>query len=160
MLITIDPGLRHCGCALWKEDGTLDSAELVKSRERTARGPVAWKAMADQVFVRYAGHVSRVVVECPRIYPHTDQHKGDLNDLIELAGVVGALASVFDVNVTHVYPADWKGQVPKEIMNERCLFTLSQAERLQLLHKDHNTLDAVGIGLHAHGRIGKRQVFR
>ena len=158
MLIAIDPGLRWCGVARFYEGGELQQAELVRS-PGTDRGPMAWRRMADHVRSAIITQTYKAVVEVPRIYPHSAQQKGDLNDLLELAGVVGALAGVFDV-LEFVYPATWKGQVPKKVMNARVLATLSLAERSALIHNDHNTLDAVGIGLFYLGRLGARKVFR
>jgi hypothetical protein len=120
-------------------------------------------SMAEEVKGRVYGHAPsrphRLVVEVPRIYPHSRDQKGDLNDLLELAGVVGALTGVFSV-VSFVYPADWKGQLPKKVMNDRVLMTLGLDEGDALVHHDHNTLDAIGIGLHDLGRLGQRKIFR
>ena len=162
MLFAIDPGLRWCGLAAF--DGqTLVRAELVRNDVDKARGPPVWLRMADAVkhavYRQSAIHTFRLIIEVPRIYPHSADQKGDLNDLLELAGVVGALTGVFSL-VSFVYPADWKGQLPKKVMNERVLKTLTLEEGNALVHHDHNTLDAVGIGLHHLGRLGQKKVFR
>ena len=174
MIFAIDPGLRWCGFAVFNGNGHLVEARLIKSQETSARGPPAWKAMADGVRARVEAvtqaerdrflcairaPVKTLVIEVPRIYPHSRDQKGDLNDLLELAGVVGAISQLFPV-MSHVYPADWKGQLPKKVMNERVLRTFTAAEGDSLIHHDHNTLDAVGIGLHHLGRLGQRKVFR
>ena len=51
-----------------------------------------------------------------------------------------------------VKPAEWKGQVPKKIMNERVLSKLSAQERA-IVKDNHNAIDAVGLGLHVLGRL-------
>lgn len=156
MLCAIDPGLRHCGVALFGNDSLLRSATVVNS-PAVGRGPAAWNQMALAVAHWVAGFLA--VIEVPRIYPRGDQRKGDLNDLLEVAGVVGAIAGRAH-NVIGVYPADWKGQVPKNVMNKRVLGLLSAAERSRITSFDHNALDAVGIGLHHLGRLNRKRVFR
>lgn len=116
--------------------------------------------------VRSWGGTDIVVIEKPRIYPGPSRDKAgnmrDLNDLIDLACVAGGIAALFDTQqIITVYPADWKGQMPKEKMNKRVLDTLTPEERkcIQSVGKlDHNTLDAIGIGLHYLGRLNKRVI--
>lgn len=159
MIIAIDPGLRHCGVALGEESPMrlLKRAELVLNPEQVERGPRAWVAMCRSV-LQWAGPYGtthQLIIEVPRIYPRSDQRKGDLNDLLELAGVVGAIATQW-ASVKFYYPAQWKGQVPKKIMTERIRKQLRPVELENIISvgaKDHNTLDAVGIFLHSVGRL-------
>jgi hypothetical protein len=70
--------------------------------------------------------------------------------------VVSALVAWLAVepeNFRALYPSEWKGQVPKDVMNERVLKRLSVKEHEALVSSDHNTLDAVGIGLFHSGRL-------
>lgn len=159
MRFCIDPGLRHCGVAIGEEAPYkyLHHAALVRGAE-TGRGAEAWRFMADSLHRWLLGSwaVSALHIEIPRIYPRSDQRKGDLNDLIEVAGVAGAIAGRFNLPTTWYYPADWKGQVPKKVMTERIRKKLSAAELENVISvgaKDHNTLDAVGIFLHSVGRL-------
>lgn len=101
--------------------------------------------------------LSHFVVELPQVYVGARQ-KGDQNDLIQLAAVVGALCMAFEGVPQRVYlPAEWKRQVPKNIMNERALARLEppEAENITSRRKSlrHNVLDAVAIGLKFHGRL-------
>lgn len=156
MILCIDPGLRHCGTALFNQGGRLHEAALIKVGSNIVRGPKAHRAMALEVYGTYTGimNLTRVILEFPRIYPRAAQQKGDLNDLLDLAGVDGAIAGLFSgCEILHVFPSDWKGQVPKPIMTKRIYSKLSEAEKAVLANKDHNTLDAVGIGLHHFGRL-------
>lgn len=149
----IDPGLRHCGVALLRA-GNVPLAGLVKNPEREARGPMAHLKMAEAVSkqlrawgVPFAD--MSLAIEYPRIYPHSDQQKGDLNDIVELGGVVSAIVSWLAVEDVQVfYPQDWKAQVPKKVMTERIKKRAPWCES-----KDHNVLDAVGIGLFALGQM-------
>lgn len=85
------------------------------------------------------------------IYP---QSKGDPNDLLRVAEVSGALAWDF-TNVYWYEARKWKGQVPKAVMGKRILKCLTEEELKVLgpLAKNHNVLDAVGIGLYHLGRL-------
>lgn len=72
-----------------------------------------------------AGHIELArVIEHMRVYPGPQQ-KGDQNDLLDLSyleGVIGAGASV-----VHLVPArKWKGNMPKDKMQERILARLRQ----------------------------------
>jgi len=97
-----------------------------------------------------------LVIEIPQVYVRA-RSKGDPNDLIMLAGLVGAFVYCFG-NASKLYrPAEWKGQVTKEITEQRARKRLSPDElsRIELpsakgLH--HNVWDAVGLGLHHLGR--------
>lgn len=152
-LVAIDPGLRHCGVALFVVH-EAPRAALVRNSELEARGPLTHLRMAEAVSkqlrawgVPFAS--MRLAIEFPRIYPQSDQQKGDLNDIVELGGVVSAIVSwlaVEDVQV--LYPQDWKAQVPKKLMTERI-----KKRAAWCASKDHNVLDAVGIGLFALGEM-------
>lgn len=95
-----------------------------------------------------------VVIELPQVYPH--HSRGDLNQLIDLAVLVGDLQGFYRRNgcdAILVTPVRWKGSVPKPIHNVRVLEALTDEER-DLLPKrprgsgfDHNMIDAVGLGL-------------
>jgi hypothetical protein len=96
-----------------------------------------------------------LVIEIPRVYPGARQ-EAPPNDLIRLALRAGWLQGVYNALLQEeVYPADWKGQLPKDICHARILTLLSKDE-LQVLENtkgkraktlNHNMLDAVGIGL-------------
>ena len=137
-LYAIDPGVHMCGIAVF-DDTRLISAFYGKLPED--------------------GNYStcELIIEMPRIYPGSGQQKGDLNDLLNLAAVVGHNEALFSaLRSRRVFPAQWKGQVPKKAMNQRILKRLSlfEAARIQSAGaKSHNVIDAVGIGLFACGRL-------
>ncbi len=179
ILLAIDPGLRACGCALFVDD-MLSSAALVKNTETKLRGPQAHASMAvevaDWLFARDKTSGHTLVLEYPRVYPnHSNKRSEDPNDLLELAGVDGALASQIGHwgKIRHYFPSDWKGQVPanacaRQVLKKLRADELIQIEKLEpflvnlasreavdkpVTHSAHNTLDAVGIGLHHLGRL-------
>ncbi|MCP3167706.1 hypothetical protein [Myxococcus qinghaiensis] len=174
-LVSIDPGLRHCGVAVFDllsgERATLQAAGL----PRNPRPPggelslVSWDFMAFSVreWLRpYLGDAPyRLIIELPRVYAAAQQ-KGDQNDLIQLAGVVGMLGGCLPgvIGRRGVYPRDWKGTVDADAFIERIKQRLDAVEHLRVelpsaasLH--HNVWDAIGIGLHALGRLAPRRVF-
>jgi hypothetical protein len=153
-LLALDPGFRkkqrNLGCALFEAE-ELSFADVVGEIHH-----VPWIGYAPQ----HLRSRSRAVIEMPRWYPR--EHEIDVNDLLDLACLVGRLQGRLEekgVDVELVYPRTWKGTVPKDIHNKRVLAALSK-EELALLPKrprakdfDHNLLDAVGIGLWKLGRI-------
>ncbi|WP_246137120.1 hypothetical protein [Myxococcus llanfairpwllgwyngyllgogerychwyrndrobwllllantysiliogogogochensis] len=122
-------------------------------------------AVREWLWPRLGNEPHQLVIEMPRVYSAAHQ-KGDQNDLIQLAGVVGMLGGYLP-NVASrrsVYPRDWKGTVDADAFIERIKQRLSPVEHLRVelpsatsLH--HNVWDAIGIGLHALGRLAPRRVF-
>lgn len=154
-LLAIDPGLRGVGLATF-ESGLLYWAGYIRNPDKKGRGPAAWEALRREVLLHVATlhGVCDLAVELPRVYP---KMKTDPNDLIDLAGVLGCLVGMLrPQEITTYAPSDWKGQVPKDIMNARVWAKLSADEKSSVQRvgaKDHNTLDAIGIGLKALGRL-------
>lgn len=148
MLVSIDPGVKHCGVALWDDD-QLASAWL-------AKGP-NWYQTAINVGRGINQHVPNIdrhdiVIEKPQIY-HQSRLKGDPNDLIDLAVFVGAVCMAVATGDVRMYlPREWKGSTPKDVKIERIKKSLSVEEHsridLPAPSLQHNVFDAVGIGLH------------
>ncbi|AGC44557.1 hypothetical protein MYSTI_03245 [Myxococcus stipitatus DSM 14675] len=174
-LVSIDPGLRHCGVALFDVPGggsaTLLAAGLPKNPEPQGGelSPSSWASMALAVRgwlqPRLGDESYQLIIEMPRVYAAAHQ-KGDQNDLIQLSGVVGMLGGYLPNVATRrsVHPRDWKGTLDADAFIERIKQRLDASEHLRVelpsssaLH--HNVWDAIGIGLHALGRLTPRKVF-
>ncbi len=160
-LICIDPGLRHCGVALFNVNGELIRAKLIKNTEKKLRGPEAHRQMA-QAVARYVERWegTQLILEYPRVYPnHSNKRAEDPNDLLELAGVDAAIACILrtlydePLAAKHYFPSEWKGQVPKAIMTQRILGRLTDEEKFEMESQDHNTIDAIGLGLYFLNRL-------
>lgn len=160
MLLAIDPGLRGCGCAVFTEGSKalLWGAGYVRNPLEAGDGPGAWLNMASAVFA-WSEDINSVVIELPRVYQGAQQ-KGDPEDLIQLAALTGAISERLASaggHIATVRPSEWKGQVPKDIMNMRILSKLSVEELAVIKHvgktKDHNVIDAIGIGMFHLGRL-------
>lgn len=154
-LVAIDPGLRGTGVAVF-EDGLLVEAAYPRNPELILRGPAAWLAMARAVLDSLTHPLPcDLVIEVPQVYV-AGRGKGDPDDLLELAGVDGAITALLGPTTTRSpKPREWKGQVPKEIHHARALRKLSPPETVVLEQTKvppslrHNVLDAVALGLWA-----------
>lgn len=156
LLVAIDPGLHGCGIGLFR-GSELEQGTYVEGHSNAQRS-VGWIAMVAAVreFIG-AREVDQLVVELPQVYIQARQ-KGDPNDLIQLAAVVGGLCVAFETAAQKVYlPAEWKGQVPKDIMHARAMarLTTDEQQRITCRKKSlmHNAKDAVSIGLKFLGRL-------
>lgn len=101
-----------------------------------------------------------VAFEWPQIYQrHGSKSKGDPNDLPGLAGVGMAVAGLlgvepYPVDVRTFVASEWKGQLPKHVCEHHIKRTLTASEsKILPLFSQHDTIDAIGIGLHALGRM-------
>lgn len=164
LLVSCDPGLRACGVAVF-QDGVLVHAALVKNPVKKARGPEAWWGMADAVRTHIWESDSfrlvprTYVLEVPQVY-RFGKSRTDPDDLIQLAGVGGAVGAVLRPKEAYgYYPRQWKGQVPKEVMVARIegRLTPEEVKAIQPVAASlrHNVLDGVGLGLHHLGRLGR-----
>jgi len=163
MLISIDPGLRMCGVAVWSDVGQLAKAGLVRG-DAKAKDSAAWSAMVqsvktwicDQAWALGWSPWTGWVSEFPKVYA-VGKSKGDPEDLLQLAGVVGGFAGLWGPATNILRPYEWKRQVPKAIMTERIKSKLTpgELERVDLPAPSyaHNVWDAVGIGLAHLGRL-------
>ena len=157
LLVSYDPGLRHSGLSLFTH-GTLTHAVLIKSPERSLRGPEAWYQMAlavDSELTRLNATPDVFVTEYPQHYFGKTRNAGDL---LELAGVVGAVVGrCWAAKRVGYLPHQWKGNVPADVMLERIESRLAGLEKdaIQKCPKSlrHNILDAVGVGLYCLGRL-------
>ena len=137
-LATVDPG-RGLGWAIFRDSrlvasGLFDGTDLVGVTLRL-------KSL-------YREHrPSMGVIEIPQVYQQRLQ-KGDPNDLIGVAVLAGVAVATMApyCQAELVHPRVWKGQRPKDVDNR---WTLSQldADELAVAGKNHNVLDAIGLGL-------------
>lgn len=145
--LTIDPGIHACGWALFKGKD-LHECGWAKA---LAGGPISsCRTMVIPAFMS----ADTVVIEHPRVFKR--EAKGDVEDLILVAGIMGGLLADEGRLVEYVYPVVWKGSVPKKIMLDRIHSRLrpDELERIpDIGAKTHNVSDAVGIGLWKVGRL-------
>lgn len=103
-----------------------------------------------------------LTIEQPQVYVGR-KNKGDANDLIRLANVVGACAAGgVGARVRLITPNRWKGQMPKPVHHRLMRSKLNVSEKALLAKlvsdvpegKRHNVFDAVCLALWAAGRMG------
>jgi hypothetical protein len=135
----IDPGLRHCGLAVY-DLGQIVLARLVKNPAK-GRGPMAWIAMAQEVAKQYPTAYDILVVENMQ----KDGRPFAADDVFEVQGVAGATAAlVLATKTVGAKPREWTNGVPKRIRHRRLLKKpIPALEPAGLL--THNILDAIGL---------------
>jgi hypothetical protein len=153
MMLSIDPGIRATGVALWDDKGTLARAGLVRIPDKAAH---PWIKMSDTLIDWiFPDQISRAFIEFPQTYAGRAS-RGDTNDLLALAGLVGAIHFTiyngFAIHTVQVRPGEWKGQRPKAVTKANVLEKLTKEELARVDLKipvslRHNVFDAVGIGL-------------
>lgn len=114
-------------------------------------GPLNAGPMAQAIAAEVALCGSDLVIEVPQVYPG-GRGKGNPNDLIDLSCVAGGVMALAGGRVTYYLPAQWKGQVPKEICHARMFEALTDVEKtaIKLCRPAglmHNVYDAVALGL-------------
>lgn len=173
MILSIDPGVRGCGCALFSnEQKALQRAAYVvnpiKKGQDVAAAIVMAQAVFEWVFTFYKvpSFLDWFVVEVPRVYDHSHQ-KGDQNtSIIPLTLVVGALAGRINPGrVIQYFPRDWKGTVDADtvaiplIQSRLTELEKTRIEMPSAASLEHNVWDGIGIGLKSLGRLEPRRIF-
>lgn len=185
ILFAVDPGIRHCGVAVFGFHGMrdgggriphaeLDRCALVRNPLTEGDGLAAQGAMARAVAewlkrTRGADGVDALVLERQQVYTR-DKSSGDPNDLLPLAGVVnGVNVLVASLALADPLPRAWKGTVKKDMTTRQVLARLTPTERARVDGIDgpwvpakllHNVVDAVGLGLWYLGRLRQRVIER
>lgn len=172
MLVSIDPGLRKVGWALFELEGErLVTAGLARApgRDRDAR---AWLKMADathEALAPWCEAITKIAYEMPQIYTERDNKRlrqvtkaplvnaHNPDNLFQLVGVLGAVLLPFGhCNLTGYRPRQWKpAGTPKEVTQHQIGRTLAADELIALERSldvvpssmHHDVLDAVSLGL-------------
>lgn len=138
-LLTLDPGKNYIAFAKF-DNGVLIHAQTVKSKKEWPNSAVE---VADKL--RQYGPVDDFVFEFPVVYPKETRSPNDLLPLCYANGL--ATAALAPKTIQAVDPARWKGTIDPDIVIERVKNALTPNEVAACKSKDHNTWDAVGIGL-------------
>ncbi len=162
-LLSIDPGIRGCGAALFV-DSELAKAGYVKNSVLKGDDPAAILGMALELMTWATGSpfggVGELVIEWPQIY-QSRRIGPNPNDLLPLAGIGCALAAYLELHgaTTRYLPRTWRGNKPKEEVGEKILGRLSEDEKATVKNagaRHHNVIDAIGLGLYHIGRFSPR----
>lgn len=151
-LIAIDPGTTACGWAEFTH-GFLARCGLVRTQAREL--PLRASGLSLQLarLIPFEPDTT-LAIERPEVYRQRFL-KGDPNDLIAVAIVVGSILSTFPpAKVLLPLPKEWKSNVPKDVTERRLRKNLSSEELGRLIeHLEpvppslrHNVFDAVALG--------------
>lgn len=153
MILTVDPGLRACGCAAWDLNGELlRAAYVVGEEEGLAANAVEVMAGAIERWASAIAGVDQLVIERPQTY-RGRASRGDTNDILDVSIVVGAVHVHLGTSTRYVTPAEWKGNLPKRVTEARAKEKLSLDEKINIRLPGRNkklasnVWDAIGIGL-------------
>lgn len=148
----IDPGKFHAGAALFERSLLVKADVLFTKTQNPAQ---ACKELADEA-LRMVGaqKVDKIACERPSVWTQGGG-RGNPNHLLDLMATNGAIFDAVPADWrTYITTNDWKGQVPKSVMEIRIRKRLGEEEtRVLGLVSDHNAIDAVGIGLWDLGRL-------
>lgn len=168
-LLALDPGLRGCGVAVFNDEVLAWAGYTRNPVKGDGLDAVVCMARAVKDVVPVTRDVGGVTVVAERMQVYTaGKGKGDPNDLIPLAAIVGGIAAMFCGTTprtpsTWYKPREWKSTMPKgDAFTARVLERLSEFER-SAIHEcgalSHNVYDAIGIGLFHLGRFTRRRVI-
>lgn len=176
-LLAIDPSVRSIGAAVFSAGDLIAchriTVPVLDGEEDGARWVRCAWLVAKWVSDLTIDTPTTVIFEKPQIYSWS-KAKGDPNQLLGLAGVGAAVAMHYSARsapslfrILSPTPAEWCGQIPKATKGsakespraKRILSRLKPGE-LALVPNQHDVLDAVGLGLHALGRLGIKHVYR
>lgn len=154
MKIFIDPGLGGTGWATFdiEDDYRLIDSGVVRFDKNAFKD---WTckcfaiASAIDLLMMY---VKSTVIEFPELWTSAkSMASANRGDLFKLAFLVGAIAEKINHTgypVALISPADWKGQLPKDIVIKRILKEIPEMKKV----RDHEA-DAIGMGLAEAGKL-------
>jgi hypothetical protein len=147
MVITIgiDPGKNYCAVSKFI-DTTLVFAKTVRSKLPWPHGAYEAAMQAIQLLTDAPGLTLGANVYCE--FPVIRDTTISPNDQLPMCFMDGLLIMGLRPRVFGtVNPVLWKGSIKPEIITERVKLRLSAEELASCKTKDHNTFDAVGVGL-------------
>jgi hypothetical protein len=175
-LLAVDPSLVSVGAALF-QDGALVACACVREEGGASeKVPERAQRVATSVarwLVAVGARPRTLVIEDVVVYPGARGNRNP-NQLLGCARVGSALAGMLalglsardlDLQLLSYKPAEWTGQLPKarsvkdvfESPRARRIMERLSAEERPLVPRQHDVLDAVGLGLHALGRLAPRR---
>lgn len=145
--IAIDPSIRSCGVALFK-DRELRDYQLISTKDITS---THWTTLAHRMLDRleqYLYQSSFIISEFPREFGsargQAALNTGAVRKLAYMVGLIGGWAKSNNKGFLIFEPHEWKGNLPKAITLKRVLRDFPQVSP----GTNHNVIDAIGIGRH------------
>jgi hypothetical protein len=148
-LLSVDPGKRKAGAALWGYSPDRPAGRqvtLIKAATLHASGP---KALARAVGEWSSGIIwGEWVCERPRDY---NGKTAMAKDLASLRLFLDSLVGEIGPSEARYFPSEWKGQTPKDIHQRRIAAAMDVFDpdwRTACWDENHDTIDAIGVGLY------------
>ena len=155
IIVALDPAKRRCGVAVGMH--TLWGAttlHLPSHAPTSVLGATVARWVLGILGPMPSGY--RLITEWPREYANDRTTHKDLQSLRDT--VKHVQTALVCKGVVKVYPAEWKGQVPKNVTESRIANILSRSEFDLLEDLEGDTFDAVGVFLHYTGRAKRGMV--
>lgn len=157
-IITIDPGIRGTGIAVWSMDDWLSETIPIKTYVITPPSDEDWVFAIADIYdkiepILETHNVKKAYCEFPQYFTsgkgHSATAKGDIYKLSCLVGVFMGMMLAKQTVLIPVYVTSWKGQLTKEAVIARLV---KREPKLLTLGIDTHAWDAVGIAYY-HKRI-------
>lgn len=127
--VGIDPGF-NLGWAIVAETsvgrwagGTVKAPRSGLTLERINQATKELRESLEEWVYAFPKNVKMAYVEEPEFFANAGGYRtaarGDLSKLTLMAGAIVGMLGIMSCPVTLVKPRDWKGQLPKEIVDER-----------------------------------------
>ncbi len=155
--LSIDPGLSGTGWAEWSGPGKLTAAGVIYPNSETSD---IWSEKAENITDRLLMATKRfgkrtvhnVYIEMPQQMTNIRGLAAQGGAVYKLAFLVGYIArAYYPASVHPVLVSEWKGQLPKNVVEHRIIKKLGTDLCAKLNIRTH-AWDAVGIGLWAGGK--------
>lgn len=156
-LLAIDPGVIGTGWAVFNKEHKLLIAHgtvrpLNKSKDWLDRAIEVTERLFTATVEEYP--IENIYIECPRFMGGTaGLMVASRGDLVKLCLLTGMILCTVTQNISPTIalpePSEWKGQLPKEVCQERIEKILKRSFKGDSNH----AVDAIGIGLWALGRF-------
>ena len=152
-LLSVDPGVEGTGWAYFR-NGIFKYAGTITPQGRDDQWVERMYSVANrfQSLVELYPGLDYVVMECPAFHGGVaGMVVASSGSLVKLSLLTGALLNICRAKgftPTLTKPAEWKGQLPKDVTKKRC----EEILKTKLDGTDH-ACDAIGIGLWALGKF-------
>lgn len=150
-ILSIDPSIRACGIAIFKDKQLIRYELIQPSKEymNDAADVNAWYMRAFYVWVHlkelYQHYAKmdkiKVVLEVPEYWNVAGFAARESGSIFKLSFLCGMIYTLGDIQL--YTPRQWKGQMNKLVVANRLSLHYTKIDFKEL---DHNIADAIGIG--------------
>jgi Holliday junction resolvasome RuvABC endonuclease subunit len=157
LILSLDPGNRGTGWALWDEKHWKHlvppvNAGLIQTHKHFKHWMQRAYYLGDEfekLFLKY--DIKEVISEYPQYFHRSSKgqasvESGDIFKLVMLTGIYSQIAYTYSASFILVFPQEWKGQLPKQVVEARINRLLGKKIERYTVPGLH-IHDAIGIGL-------------